>query len=92
MHHAGDDDDNKILDRILAFLFFGVPQQGMDIETLVPLVGDQPNRLLLESLGKNSTVLRKQSKEFARAFRSRSSDLFTFFETMRSPTAVKVYK
>ena len=34
--------------RIFGALFFGVPHNGMDIGSLIPMVNDQPNRFLLE--------------------------------------------
>ncbi|KAJ4387255.1 hypothetical protein N0V93_007844 [Gnomoniopsis smithogilvyi] len=39
-----------LLDRIFAILFFGAPHDGMEIESLIPMVKDQPNWSLLESL------------------------------------------
>lgn len=76
---------------IRAILFFGVPNQGMDIKSLVPMVGNQPNRYLLESLGKDSDILTSLQRAFESAFQSRDSQVFSFFETQRSPTAIEVH-
>ncbi len=52
--------------RIIGALFFGVPNNGMDIASLIPMVNGQPNRFLLESLNMiNSQVLRLQARSFA---------------------------
>lgn len=45
--------DSDLLQNVLGVLFFGVPHNGMDIVSLKAVVGDQPNRLLLESPKQN---------------------------------------
>ncbi|KAL1632717.1 hypothetical protein SLS56_003414 [Neofusicoccum ribis] len=79
-----------MLKSTLAFLFFGVPHQGLAIESLVPLVKDQPNRALLESLNKNSALLQRLDRDFNKAFGARYPHVMSFYETEKSPTAVKV--
>ena len=77
--------------RIFGALFFGVPNNGMDIGSLIPMVNDQPNRLLLESLSTiNSQVLRLQERSFATFLDRTALDIFCFYETRLSPTAAKV--
>lgn len=44
------DNESSLLDMIFAIFFSGTPHDGMDIETLVPIVKDQPKRILFESL------------------------------------------
>jgi hypothetical protein len=85
-----DETGTSILNSICGFLFFGVPHQGMAIESLVPLVKDQPNRGLLESLGKNSALLIRLEQDFKNAFGERHIPIISFYETEKSPTAVKV--
>jgi hypothetical protein len=85
-----NEEDASILNSISGFLFFGVPHQGMAIESLVPLVQDNPNRGLLESLNKNSALLQRLEKEFSNAFGARCPRIVSFYETERSPTAVEV--
>jgi hypothetical protein len=85
-----DEKGASILNSTSGFLFFGVPHQGMAIESLVPLVKDQPNRSLLESLNKNSALLQRLEKEFSEAFGARCPQIVSFYETERSPTAVQV--
>ncbi|KAF7118670.1 hypothetical protein CNMCM5793_008208 [Aspergillus hiratsukae] len=79
----------SILNYTCGFLFFGVPHQGMAIESLVPLVKDQPNRGLLESLGKNSALLVRLDEDFRVAFSRRHIPITAFYETEKSLTAVK---
>ena len=85
-----DGEDASILNSISGFLFFGVPHHGMAIKSLVPLVQDNPNRSLIESLTKNSALLPRLEKEFSNAFGARCPRIVSFYETERSPTAVEV--
>jgi hypothetical protein len=86
-----DKNHQALLDSIYGALFFGVPNQGMEITSLVRMVQDQPNQALLHSLGKESQILRNQCREFPRAFDYQgSSEIICFYETEMSPTAVRV--
>lgn len=71
-------------------LFFGVPNQGMDIRSLIPMVNGQPNHPLICSLGEESEYLRKQHRDFCAAFDFKDSEIVSFYETKLSPTAEKV--
>lgn len=62
----------------------------MATESLIPLVKDNPNRNLLESLGKNSALLQRLEKEFGNVFGARYLQIVSFYETEKSSTAVKV--
>jgi hypothetical protein len=59
-----DKNHQALLDSIYGALFFGVPNQGMEIASLVPMVKDQPNQALLHSLGKESQILRNPVQRF----------------------------
>jgi hypothetical protein len=85
-----DEKEESILNSVSGFLFFGVPHQGMATESLLPLIGDYPNRSLIESLGKNSALLQRLQKDFSSVFNARSPRIVSFFETEKSPTAVQV--
>lgn len=74
----------------MGLLFFGVPNRGMDIESLQAIVGDRPNRYLLESVGQYSDLLLQQDGQFGSTFPFQDSPVFSFIETRPSPTAVKV--
>lgn len=82
-----DPDHRAMLASIYGALFFGVPNQGMDIASLVAMVKDQPNQALVHSLGTESQILRDQCRYFSDAFDSRDSKVVCFYETMKSPTA-----
>jgi hypothetical protein len=86
----GNASDKANLNSTYGALFFGVPSQGLDISSLIPMVKNQSNRYFLESLGKESDLLRKQSRAFAKAFPFRDSELYCFYETLMSPTAIEV--
>ncbi|KAL7901866.1 ankyrin repeat protein [Trichoderma sp. SZMC 28014] len=84
-----DEEDSLILNSTSGFLFFGVPHQGMAIESLIPLVKDYPNRSLLESLNKNSALLQRLEREFSNAIGIKRPQI-SFYETEKSPTAVEM--
>ncbi|KAG7009638.1 hypothetical protein G7Y79_00002g007530 [Physcia stellaris] len=79
--------DSDIVKATYAILFFGVPSQGMNIESIIPMVGDQPNRALVESLSKVSETLITQQAAFVQVFPLNGSELICFYETRQSPTA-----
>ncbi|KAK3347271.1 putative kinesin [Lasiosphaeria hispida] len=84
------DSESDLVGLVSACLFLGVPNDGMDIESLIPMVGDQPNRPLLESLAvMNSQILTLQSKSFSRILGQAQFNMFCFYETKLSPTAAK---
>ncbi len=74
----------------MGILFFGVPNRGMDIESLQSIVGDRPNRYLLESVSPQSDLLLQQNGQFGSIFHFEDSPVISIFETKSSPTAVKV--
>lgn len=81
-------EDEEFLDRILAFMFFGVPHQGMATEHLFPMVGEQPNRSLIQSLSKHSAILQRYEEQFSEALDMKEPpEILSFYETELSPTA-----
>lgn len=63
----------------------------MDIRALISMAGDGPNRFLLESISRNSQVLSIQQRDFCSALEGqKQSEVFCFYETLESPTAVQV--
>ncbi|KAH8891599.1 hypothetical protein GQ53DRAFT_687160, partial [Thozetella sp. PMI_491] len=76
----------QILTSITGILFFGVPHQGMTTGPLVSLVGDNINRGLLESVNKDSALLKRLEKDFHAAWSKRKPEIISFFETEASPT------
>jgi hypothetical protein len=88
--YEGNAIDKANLNSTYGALFFGVPSQGMDISSLIPMVKGQPNRHFLESLGRESDLLRKQNRAFPKAFPFKDSQICCFYETLGSPTAIEV--
>ncbi|KFY07164.1 hypothetical protein V492_07388, partial [Pseudogymnoascus sp. VKM F-4246] len=87
--HDESHDGFDALKYIYGALFFGVPGQGMDISSLIPMVESQPNQALLHSLSTISDLLLKQGREFPQAFNfPESSRIMCFYETLTSPTAI----
>ncbi|KEY71346.1 hypothetical protein S7711_10245, partial [Stachybotrys chartarum IBT 7711] len=84
-----NEEDQRLLQAVYGIVFFGVPHDGMDITSLIPMVGDGPNRFLLESLSRiNSQILSIQQREFELALGGQGdSEIVCFYETEESPTA-----
>ncbi|KAF5688788.1 ankyrin protein 3 [Fusarium circinatum] len=80
--------DFPILNAISGFAFFGVPHRGLEVKCLVPLVKDNPNRALIESLNKNSSLLDHLQNAFGKISKPRGLSVVSFYETEKSPTAV----
>ncbi|ORY68939.1 uncharacterized protein BCR38DRAFT_455751 [Pseudomassariella vexata] len=83
------EDDERLIRAVYGIVFFGVPHDGMDISALIPMVGDGPNRFLIESIGRiNSQILSIQQREFYKALGEEGdSEIICFYETVQSPTA-----
>jgi hypothetical protein len=77
---------------VYGVVFFGVPHNGMDIESLISIVGNGPNRFLLESIGYHgSQILSIYQREFPKTLGGQGeSKVICFYETLKSPTAKKV--
>lgn len=83
------DGDDAAYRSLRGILLFGVPSQGMDIESLVPMVPVSEMRALLSSLDKNnSPTLRELGESFPRKIKElQEFVVFNFYETQESPTA-----
>ena len=71
-------------------LFFGCPNQGMNITSLVPMCNNSANLPFLLSLGPSSERLRQLCRDFPLKFSFTDSRIVSFYETKMSPTAIKV--
>lgn len=82
----------ELLQQIVAILFFGVPHNGLNIESLIPMVDHQPNDHLLWSIDRiNSQVLRFQERGFEKVVETLPNmEMYCFYEDVLSHTAVKV--
>lgn len=84
---SGDPADLENLKSTFAILFFGVPNQGMDIRSLLAMVHGQPNLPFLATLDKNNGLLHELIENFQAVFNFRDSHVVSFYETAESPTA-----
>lgn len=72
-------------------MFLSVPNNGIDIECLVPIVKDQPNRSLIESINWiNLQILQMQKLNFFKVLENSNINLFCFYKTLRLLIAAKV--
>ncbi|KAK3371035.1 hypothetical protein B0T24DRAFT_304761 [Lasiosphaeria ovina] len=85
------EDDRQLVRAVYGIVFFGVPHDGMDTSSLIPMVGDGPNRPLVDSISRiNSQILSIQQQEFHTALGSEgNSEIVCFYETVESPTAAQ---
>ncbi len=90
MHHEGSLETASIIHATYGILFFGCPNRGMTIESLIPMCEGQANLPFLLSLREDSEVLRQLRREFPSAFPFLDSKIISFFETQLSPTAQQV--
>ncbi|KAL0257572.1 hypothetical protein SLS55_008386 [Diplodia seriata] len=83
---------NNILGSLKGVLFFGVPNQGMNIESLLPMVGSNPYLQLLQTIGEklNPAFLHDQAQRFQMILDAKEFPIVSFYETKMSPTAVFV--
>ncbi|KAK7582824.1 hypothetical protein V3481_012122 [Fusarium oxysporum f. sp. vasinfectum] len=86
-----NEDDLKLAKAVYGIVFFGVPHDGMDISSLIPMVENGPNRFLVESTNRiNSQILSIQRREFHTALGGEGdSEIICFYETEESRTAQK---
>ncbi len=70
-----------------AILFFGVPNQGMDIRSLHAMVRGQPNEPFTSYFDRDAGFLHQLINKFRETFHFRDSHIISFFETKASPTA-----
>jgi hypothetical protein len=92
LSRSKSDIDQRFLRAIYGIAFFGVPHDGLDIRSLIPMVRDGPNRFLLESIGHNSSqVLSTLQREFPMALGGEGeSEIVCFYETAQSSTPQEV--
>ena len=86
---SGDGVDRRIFESTYGILFFGVPNQGMDISSLLAMVGSQPNLPFLTMLSKDSGNLQGLVERFRTVFDFKDSETISFYETCASRTARK---
>ena len=86
---SGDAVDIRNFQSTYGILFFGVPNQGMDITSLLAMAGSQPNLSFLTMLSKDAGVLQGLIKKFQTVFSFKDSEIISLYETCASRTAKK---
>ena len=86
---SGDSIDRRTFQSTYGILFFGVPNQGMDISSLLAMVGSQPNLPFLTMLSKDSGSLQGLVERFRKVFDFQDSEIISLYETYASRTATK---
>ncbi len=86
---SGDAVDIRNFRSTYGILFFGVPNQGMDISSLLAMVGSQPNLSFLTMLSKDAGVLQELIERFRTVFSFKDSEIISLYETYASRTAKK---
>ena len=84
---SGSAADSRNFKATFGILFFGVPNQGMDIGSLLAMVCGQPNLHFLTTLSKDGGFLQGLIEKFRAAFDFQDSHIYSFYETDMSPTA-----
>lgn len=72
--------------KVKRVIFFGVPNRGMRISHLLPLVEQQPNEPLVQTLAEGSSYLEHLDAQFYGISSMRQVDLVSIYETHKSPT------
>lgn len=80
--------DRQNLESLHAISLFGVPNHGMRIESLIPMMEENARRTLLYTVdGENSPVTVDLHRSFARVIQTlKDFDICCFYETQKSPT------
>lgn len=86
---SGDSIDRRTFQSTYGILFFGVPNQGMDISSLLAMVSSQPNLPFLTMLSKDSGILQGLVEKFRTVFNFEDSEIISLYETCASRTAKK---
>lgn len=84
---SGGAADSRNFRATFGILFFGVPNQGMDISSLLAMVRGQPNLHFLSTLSKDGGFLQGLIEKFRATFDFQDSQIYSFYETDMSPTA-----
>ena len=81
------DTERFILQSIRVVIFFGVPNRGMDMRHLRPMVSGQPNEFLVQSLGPGSPYLDSLERQFNGIAALQNMRIISVLETKESLTA-----
>lgn len=86
---------HKLIESIREIIFFGVPNRGMQVCHLLPMVGSQPNESFVRVLERESRHLEMLDTQFSNItlhwqsrYRTERVRLISFYETKRSETTI----
>jgi len=83
----GGDDDRFVFASCYSIFFFGVPNRGLEIASLMNMVKGQPNSQLVNNLGSQSHLLPDLEEQFYRQFIFKDSKVVSCFELKDTPPA-----
>lgn len=89
---GGNESTQFMLNMIKGVIFFGTPSRGMALGQLLTMVGDQPNKDLVEHLSEASDFLPNLEMQFAGISHIQGMRLFWAYETKTSPTVVRPHQ
>lgn len=73
--------DKAVYTSCYGLLFFGVPNRGMETETIQTIVKDQPNADLIRALNPGSRFLSELRRQFDECFTWKDSEIISWYET-----------
>jgi hypothetical protein len=82
----GSQDDKAVFMSCYAIIFFGVPNRGIEISSLVSMVKGQPNEQLVRDLGPDSRFLTHLHDMFYHRFTFDDSPIISIYEMKTTPT------
>jgi hypothetical protein len=80
----GNDKHNFMLETVRQVILFGVPNQGMKMSHLLPMVKGKPNVELVKALSRESEYLTELDKKFSGVMLHRKIRLISVYETKRT--------
>lgn len=86
VHIANGGKQDVFLSKIKKIMFFGVPNRGMKVAHLLPMVQDQPNEALVHLLSEDSSYLSLLDEQFNGISFVRRMHLVSVYETQRTQT------
>lgn len=81
---SGSDSDKSLLSRVAKIVLFGVPNRGMRVSHLQPMVQGQPNTSLVECLSDRSQYLGRLDEQFTDIPFLRGARVISIYETLQS--------
>ncbi|KAI1744083.1 hypothetical protein F4680DRAFT_444115 [Xylaria scruposa] len=82
----GSVEDKAIFTSCFALLLFGVPNRGMDNESLMAMVRGQPNEAIVRELSPSSRFLSELHRQFNKIFTLDGSTIISWYETKGTAT------